>query len=217
MPVAAKKKPEAESKVVTLKARDIFSVLQDTPLEILKKTSRLDMLDYWDADSVFDVQNATGGYSHIMEMSPSYISVQLSPVSIYEIKVLPSKKGDVVMTIYTVGDSIQAPDSYVRFYSQDLKPVPTETYLKTPRIENYFRVLRDPIVPMSEIVQAIRFPNIAIMAAADTDMIVAGLTSLRRLSEEDRNRIEPYLRDPLVSFWDNGFFQFDPPVKYAPE
>ena len=37
----------------TLSIRDVFVSLQSEPVEILKKTTRLDMLDYWDADSVY--------------------------------------------------------------------------------------------------------------------------------------------------------------------
>lgn len=113
----------------TLSIRDVFVSLQSEPVEILKKTTRLDMLDYWDADSVYKAVNAMDGLSWIEACTPEYMKVQLTPVSTLELRMLHRKKGStVVASVYTVGSSTQAEDSEVRFYDDKLNELDSKEF-----------------------------------------------------------------------------------------
>lgn len=98
----------AEGDGSELSARGFFVRLQSPSLEILGKSTRLDMLDYWDADSVYKATNAIGGLSWLCAVSQDYLKVQVTPVSALELKILPLGKGSVVMSVYTVGGESQA-------------------------------------------------------------------------------------------------------------
>lgn len=112
-----------EKNTAGLTARAVFENLQSPSLEILKRTTRLDMLDYWDADSIYKAQNALGGLSWIEELTSDFAKIRISPVSTVEIKLLPYKKDRIVMTVYTIGDESQAEDSGVDFYDTSLSPL----------------------------------------------------------------------------------------------
>ena len=80
-------------------------VFADAPLEVLdmlRPSTRLDMLDYYiQADSMLNATDALGGTSRIELMSPDYMKVSVTPVSTLEIKILSQGKRQIVMTLYT--------------------------------------------------------------------------------------------------------------------
>lgn len=177
-----------------LSARKVFEKIQSPALETLRQSTRLDMLDYWDADSVFKAKNEVKGESWLLDVSPRYLKVQVSPVSTYEIKLLPAKKGDMVMTVYTVGSDTQARDSRVDFYDASLSPLDAAKYFKTPRLKDFFEIPKNADVNMADIAEVIPFKTVEYTVSPDEDVITARLTVATFLSEENRKLIEKYLK-----------------------
>ena len=203
LPVAAQSASPADSekteerKVTT--ARDAFTYLNIPALEILKRTTRLDMLDYWDADSTYKASNAMGGLSWIEACTPDYMKVQLTPVSTLELKMLPTKKdGVVTMAVYTVGSDSQAEDSQVTFTDEKLHPLDAKEFFKQPKLEDFFDIPKGSVTTMKEIREMIPFPTVAYSASPDSNDLTARLTVEKFMNVDDYNIIKLFLRPSIV-------------------
>lgn len=193
--------------VAALTPKEVFTNLQTQPLEILKKTTRLDMLDYWDADSVFKARNVMNGESWIENMGDNYAKIRITPVSSLEIKILPAKKGEpIVMTIYTVGGNGQAKDSSVDFFDSSLKPMTDGNLIKTPLLKDFFSIPKKSTVKASDLERELPFTTIEYSASAESDNIQAHLTVTDFLGKEESERIAPFILPQLTLRWDGHKF-----------
>lgn len=197
----------AQESVVGLTARGVFTSLQCRQLEILKKTTRLDMLDYWDADSIALVRNAMDGLSKLENVENDYLKVLLTPVSTFEIKILPVKKGFIAMTVYTVGDSVQSKDSQVEFYDSNLSRVNASDYLSVPDLKCFFDIPKGSATKMSEISEIIPFPTIEYTAQPASNELKAKLTVENFIPVDDWNVIRLFLKPEITADW-KGKYRF---------
>lgn len=183
--------------------KEVFTNLQTQPLEILKKTIRLDMLDYWDADSVFKARNVMNGESWIENMSDNYAKIRITPVSSLEIKILPVKKGEpIVMTIYTIGGNGQAKDSSVDFFDSSLKPLKDNELLKTPILKDFLSIPKGSSMKVSDLEKELPFTTIEYSASAESDDVLARLTVSDFLGKEESERITPFILPHITLRWD---------------
>lgn len=95
------------------------------PLSIfptIDRTTRLDMIDYFDAGSDKPSSNAIGGECKILSKTPESLTFTTSEISEYTLSVIPStkKSGDpIIMVVRTL--KTPAEDSTVKFYSSHWK------------------------------------------------------------------------------------------------
>lgn len=196
-PPADSDKPAEERKVTT--ARDAFTYLNIPPLEILKRTTRLDMLDYWDADSVYKASNAMAGLSWIEECTPGYMRVRLTPVSTLELKMIHTKKdGTVTMAIYTIGSDSQAEDSEITFSNEKLHPLEAKKFFRQPKLEEFFDIPKGSITSMKEIKEMIPFTTVAYSASPDSNDLTARLTVEKFMNTDDWNIIKLFLKPSIT-------------------
>lgn len=180
-------------------AREAFTYLDIPALDLLKRTTRLDMLDYLDADSVYKASNAMGGLSWIEQCTPDYIKLQLTPVSTLELKMLPTKKdGVVTMAIYTVGGDSQAEDSQITLTDEKLHPLETDKFFKAPELKDFFDIPKGSLTSMKEIKEMIPFPTVAYSASPDSNDLTARLTVEKFMNLDDWNIVKLFLR-PSIS------------------
>lgn len=203
-PVSAQEKPGDSA----LTARGVFERLQSPALEILSPSSRLDMLDYWDADSVYQVKNALNGRSWLTELTPDMVNVNITPVSTLTIKLLPVKGGNVAMTIYTIGGDGQARDSKVDFYDPvTMAQLDGTRFFKEPDLKGFFNITKDSAVTLGELQEMIPFTTVEYTVTPGSDEISAELTSLEYIGLDERKKAEPLLRAPLKARW-KGKYSF---------
>ena len=200
--------PASLSTDSVLNARDIFEKLHTSSLEILSPSTRLDMLDYWDADSIYKASNAMEGLSWLEQVKPDYLKVRVTSVSQFEIKILPEKKGKVVMTIYTVGDDVQAQDSQVKFYDENLVELPTDKYLVMPQVKDFFEIPKGSATKMKEIEEMIPFPTIAFSANPDNDNLEARLTVEQYINQDDWNIARLFAKPSITLEWKKGQYKY---------
>lgn len=185
--------------------RDLFVELQSPALEILKKTTRLDMLDYWDADSVYKATNAMEGLSWLEAVTPGYLKLHITPVSTLELKVLPLKKGNVVMSVYTVGGESQAEDSQIDFYDEKGTLLDTKKYFSAPDLSRFFDIPKGSLTSMKEIREMIPFPTVAYSASPDNDDLKARLTVGEYMDVDNYNIIKLFLKPEITLPWKNKY------------
>lgn len=202
LPCLASGKPEDGGGIT---ARNIFVDMPVPALEILKKTTRLDMLDYWDADSVYKASNALDGLSWLENVTPDYLKVVVTPVSTFELKILPLKKGNVVMTVYTVGDDSQAQDSQVEFYDDKLNKLDAKKYFTAPDLSRFFEIPKGSQTTMKEIKEMIPFPTVAYEASPENDDLKARLTVGEYMDVDNYNIMKLFLKPEIVLKWSGRY------------
>lgn len=193
--------PSADPKETTFDARYVLEKLHCSAFEILPPSTRLDMLDYWDADSVYKASNVMGGLSWLEKMTQNYAKIVLTPVSSLEIKILPVKKGVIAMTIYTVGDDPQAADSQVNFYDSELKELDSKHYFEIPDLKDFFDIPKGSATKMKEIEAMIPFPTIAYTASPDNDNLSARLTVEQYVNQDDWNIAKLFFKPAVTLIW----------------
>lgn len=189
-------------------ARKVFTDLQTSALELLPKSTRLDMLDYWDVDSVYKASNVMEGLSWLENVTPDYLKVRITPVSVLEIKILPGKKGKFAMTVYTVGDDVQAQDSQISFYDENLTLLPTDKYLEMPPLKYFFDIPKGSATKMQEIEAMIPFPTIAFNASPDNDNLEVRLTVEKYMNEDDWNIAKLFVKPYITLDWKKDKYRY---------
>ena len=200
--------PAKETADTVFTARKVFEKLHSSALEILPPSTRLDMLDYWDVDSVYKASNAMEGLSWLENVTPGFLKVRITEVSSLEIKLLPDKKGKIVMTVYTVGDDVQAQDSRIRFYDESLAELPSEKYLVMPRLKDFFEIPKGSATKIKEIEQMIPFPTVAFSANPDNDNLEARLTVEKYINQDDWNIAKLFVKPSVTLEWKKGKYKY---------
>ncbi|MDE6008501.1 MAG: DUF3256 family protein, partial [Muribaculaceae bacterium] len=192
----------------TLNLREVFANLNTPGLESISKTARLDLADYWDADSVHFVRTASGGVANLEEFTKNYVRVKVSNVSTVELKILPYKKGEIVACVFTVGDSIQAKDSEIDFYDASLVPIKKNRFFSAPVLSQFFAIPKGSSTAMEEIREAVPFPTVAYSLSPLTDDLTARLTVEDYISPDDLPLLNRFARKELVAPW-TGKYKFN--------
>lgn len=184
----------------SLTASKVFAEIPLEVLDMIRPSTRLDMLDYYSqADSLIIAQDALGGESRLLQVTDDYLKVSVTPVSTLEIKLLPYKKDMIIMTLYTVAD-----DTVIRFLDSDLNSLPTEKFLISPNLKDFFN-LKSSGISDSELKEKIPFESVVYCSGPGETPLTAKFTTLSVLSKEDRDILTPLLIPSLTSIWKDKF------------
>lgn len=210
--------PSAPAPADTLTASEAFVRMPAQTLDILTTSQRRDLLDWFKADSVKDVRNAMEGTSRLAPpLSDRYLQVQVTPVTRLTIAVLPARKSPLVMSLYTIGDSLQAADTEIRFYDPSLRELKRDKFIKTVSTDDFFDFDK-AVVPGAEklsgkerkkLIALVPFPTVEYTVAPDCRTMTARITVGEFLGEEVMKRIKPYLRRERTYTWNGSRWQLN--------
>ncbi|MDE5870341.1 MAG: DUF3256 family protein [Muribaculaceae bacterium] len=190
-----------------LTASKVFAEAPLEVLDMLRPSTRLDMLDYYNqADSLLTVTNALEGGSRLEQVASDYMRVAMTPVSTLEIKILRAGKRQIVMTLYTVGGDGMAKDTDVRFFDSTLKPIDGSRFLKAPDLTDFFSVGSHGI-GKKELREKIPFMAVCYSTGPGDEPLKATFTTLDVVSQEDRDILSPLLNQYLSAPW-KGSYRF---------
>lgn len=186
--------------------RTLLVAMPDSILPLLTKNNRMDCVDFVDSKMKAEVKNRLGEVSELKVLTKDYLLLQMTSQSTVEMKLLSvNDSAKVVCVVRTVCAPVC--DSAVEFYDISWKRLKTADYIACPSVDSFFRNPAQTDLPY----QLLR-------EKADVDLIKASLSVERAvirfeyttpdyLSEDDREKIRPYLRkDPLVYSWTDGKF-----------
>lgn len=192
----------------TISARRAFVEMPADVLDLLNTSTRLDMLDYFDADSIWSAPNTMEGRSELKSVTPDFIEVRLTAVSTLQIKTLPLKKGgDVVATSYTIDSDGSSADSRLRFFDADMSLLPSNKFFKEPQLKNFFNIPRGSLTTMKEIEQIVTFPTVRYDLSADSTTLKATLTVGEYVDADNRKIIELFMVPTIEYEWDGKMFR----------
>ncbi|MDE6340491.1 MAG: DUF3256 family protein [Muribaculaceae bacterium] len=183
-------------------ASEAFSSLPVSVMDLIDKSRRLDMLDYYAVDSIVKVPNTMEGVSYLEKVTPDYLKVCLTPVSTMAIKILPSKKGEIIMVAYTVGNKDQAYDTDLRFFDTSFNELKRDRFIQEASLDSFFTYPDKKA--RQEVAAAIPFPTVRYIPDEQGADIKAELTVGQFLSLDDKKIISKYLKPTGVRYKWNG-------------
>ncbi|MDE6254590.1 MAG: DUF3256 family protein [Muribaculaceae bacterium] len=187
----------------TLFAKDVFVNLPLKTLDILSKSTRLDMLDYYAADSIYKAPNGMEGLSELEKVTPDYLSVKITPVTSMQILMLRDKrkKEPACLVLYTIGGEGQAYDTDATFLGDRMEELPRDKYLEYPDILDFFNI---PDKSVKEKIEGlVPFPTIEFTANPETGVLTAKLTVGEYMGKENFEYVRKYMKPNLQYKW-NG-------------
>lgn len=184
-------------------AESAFIMLPAETLDLLTTTMRKDMIDYYRADSIAEITNTLEGHSHLIRpMSENYLKVQVTPVTILTVRMLPSGKRHIAATAYTIGDSLQATDTELRFYDEEMNELRRDKIIKLATTSDFFDFTGVDSKTRKELLGLIPFPTVEYSFEPGSDRLLARLTVKKLLGKETMEKIAPYLHRERYYDWD---------------
>lgn len=197
---------EADKSANPLTASKVFAEVPLEVLDMLRPSTRLDMLDYYtQADSILVATDALGGSSRLIAVAPDYLKLEVTPVSTLEIKLLQAGKKQIVMTLYTVGTDEMAKDTEVRFFDAQLRPLDSRKFLKAPKLSDFF-TLKGSGISEKTLQEMVPFTAVEYSVGPGETPLKATLTSLQAISQEDSDLLTGILTPTLTAPWKGGRF-----------
>lgn len=198
--------PKAIEASDTLQARDVFANIPLNVLDLLDRSTRLSMLIYWDMDSVWKAPNAMEGLSHLDSVTPNYLKVSLTDVSSLQIKLLPYKKGKLIMTIYNIGEP-DSGDSDIRFFNSDYTQLPGKKFKEETELKEFFNIPKGSLTSMKEIYNMIPFYTTVFYADPDNNTLTGRLTLGDYVNTDDLNIVKLFMRPCAIYDWNGSKFR----------
>ena len=190
-------------------AKTYFKNMPDSICPLLSAVNRADFIDFLESKMKAEVTNNFGGKSEMTELSPDYIHVKMTPQSSWQMKLLPvNDSTKVVCVVSTV--CAPACDSHVKFYTTDWKELPASSYLpELPVLDDFIAEASDT-VDIYEYQDARRQADMLLMKAelsAKDTALVFTFTTTDYMSKEAAEKLKPFVRRPIVYFWNQGKFE----------
>lgn len=186
-------------------AAKFFTDMPLSVMEFINKNRRLDMLDYYAADSIHRVPNGMEGFSFLEKVTPDYLKAQITPQSTMEICVLPIKNDTIYQCIYTLSTQDQANDSEIKFYTSDYTPLETSKYIRLPQLKDFINQSSMAKNERKDIMQRIEgllpFTTITFASNPANKSLNAQLTSEQLCPPAEFDRIRKYITPSITYNW----------------
>lgn len=164
--------------------RTLFVEMPDSIMPLLVKNNRLDMLDYMDIGMSAKVKNKLGGESEMTLLKDDMISISMTDVTEYDIKLFYGKDSLVtIAVIETVCGGYC--DSDVTFYNDKWQPLDKQKLISMPLLDDF---LDKKLMKQSENKTAIDemyYRMMMIDSAPESDVITFTLTTTDAILDEE--------------------------------
>lgn len=188
----------AEAKTI----RELFADEPDDIFILLPKSTRLDMLDYFDVGKMVKVENSLSSgkkVSRLLKVTDSSIDVAVTQSSQVSMTLLTSAKADSVIAVV---QTYQVPyfDSQISFYDVDWNKLNTSKYFDAPTVKSFILPGTDKKI-VNDILQSVKFSLISysIEQVDNGDVTLTASLNLEGVMvKEDYDRIKDYLSKTIV-------------------
>lgn len=186
--------------------RTLFVAVPDSILPLLTENNRMDCVDFVDSKMKAEVKNRLGQVSELKVLAKDYLLLQMTSQSTVEMKLLSVNDSvKVVCVVRTV--CAPACDSAVEFYDTSWKRLKTADYIACPPADSFFRNPAQTDLSYQRLREKADVDLIKASLSVERAVIRFEYTTPDYLSEDDREKLRPYLRkDPLVYSWTDGKF-----------
>lgn len=187
----------AHCAVAQFTATNAFTNAPASIIPLLQRSTRLDMVDYFNSGSTTASTNLLNGKSKITALSDESISVSLSEASSLQMVILPMKTDSVIMIIETI--AMPAHDSVVKFYTRQWTPI-DETLFSPPVLNDW--LTKDGRKQKEHVANKVKFMATGCVYNQDTQKLVIKNNILETLDKEDYNNFSQLFHPSLTYTWD---------------
>lgn len=177
--------------------RDFFANEPGDLFTLLTRTTRLDLLDYYDNGTIVKASNNMGNDTQLDTVTDKFMRLQTSAAKTVELRLMRWKNDTIIAVVETIKTPVA--DSRITFYNKhwyqlkEIKPfkMPTMSDFILPTVEKNKR---------QELLDHIAFPLIELrFEGADFDQLTARHGLAEFLSKEEWNKLRPYFR-PTITY-----------------
>ncbi|MCK9342959.1 MAG: DUF3256 family protein [Massilibacteroides sp.] len=172
---------------------ELFANMPDHYLPQLENAWRKDLIDLYESGKDATLKNALQGQSTLQELTPDYIKLAISNVSVLEMKLLPLVNHTAILCLVrTVYGPV--PDSQISFYTTEWKPLDTTEILEAATEKDFLKPTTDPKdIALAHLdIDLFKYE----LNAKNTNLTQTYTTPLY-LSKEELESIAPLLNDTL--------------------
>lgn len=191
-------------------AKTLFVSMPDSLSPLLTSVNRADCVDFLESNMKAQVDNRFGKKSEMTALSKDYVRMQISPETVWQMKVLAlNDTTKVICTVSTV--CAPACDSGVSFYTIDWKPLSASQFITLPVMEDF--LLTPDSADIYTFEEGIRSADIFLMKAdlnKENAELVLTWTTPDYMEKETAEKLKPFLRRPIVFQWKEGSFRKNP-------
>lgn len=167
-------------------------------IPLLQRSTRLDMVDYFNSGSTTTSTNLLNGKSKITSLSDESITVSLSEASSLQMAILPMKTDSIIMVIETV--AMPAHDSVVKFYNRQWTPI-EETLFSPPTLNDW--LTKEGSKQKEHVANKIKFIAAGCVYNPDSKTLTITNNTLETIDKEDYNKFSQLFQPSLTYTW-NG-------------
>ena len=187
-------------------AKTLFVNMPDSLSPLLTKVNREDCIDFLESKMKAQVENRFGKKSEMTDLSKNYIRMQMSPQTLWQMKVLAlNDSTNVICTVSTA--CAPACDSRIHFYTTDWKPLTKTDFITLPVMDDFLNT--SDTTAVYEFDEARRSADILLMKAdlnKENVELAFTLTTPDYMSKETAEKLQPFLRRSIVYRWKDGAF-----------
>lgn len=197
--------------VCEAKAQDmapLFAAMPDQHIPQLENAWRKDLIDLYNSGKEAKLKNNMNGYSSLTKLTDNYMLLQATERSTVEMKLLPLVNNTYVLCVITTVNG-PVPDSRINFYTTDWEPL-NAADLYTPVSADWF--IKENTdknnASFRDAASSLDMELIKYTLSPDDFTMTATYTTPSYLSNEDRDKITPYLKEsPKVFTWEKFHFK----------
>lgn len=188
-------------------AKTVFVNMPDSIAPLLTAVNRADFIDFRESNMKSEVKNKFDDTSEMTELTDSYIKIQMSEESNWQMKLLPLQNDSVIICIITTACAPVC-DSHIRFFTLEWKELLVSDYIDLPRENDFYRS------PVGE-EQTYEYNRIREKADVflykaelypDSLSITFNYTTPQYLDKEDQEKLTSYINPTINMSWSNGKF-----------
>ena len=193
-------------------AKTLFINMPDSLCPLLTKVNREDCIDFLESKMRAIVTNRFDQKTEMTDLGKDYIRLQMTPQSTWQMKVLAlNDSTSVVCTVATV--CAPACDSDICFYTTDWQPLEAEAFIQLPTMDDFITPpdsLSDDIYAYREARLAADVTLLQVDLSKDAPALSVSLTTPDYMVKETAEKLQPFLRRPILYRWKEGKFTSTP-------
>lgn len=189
-------------------AKDYFVNMPDSLCPLLTAVNRADCIDFVESGMRAEVTNRLDGKTQMTSLTPTYVALQLTATSTWQMKLLPLN--DSIQVICTVSTACApACDSHLRFYTTQWEELPLHRFLPSlPEKEDFLlpAAESDDVYAYRDLVRQLDITLLKAVLSADSSELTFILDTPTYMEAEAGEKVKKYLRSTLDYHWINGKF-----------
>ena len=180
---------------------DFFASEPGNIFPLLTRTSRLDMVDYYNSGKTVAIANNLEGESSLLQLDSAYLKVQTSKNRVVEMRMRTAGKDTVITVIETVMTPV--PDSRLTQWNVHWQRFTSDKLFAMPGIDDFI-IRKMPHDLRADLQDAMIFPLIQLTFKGEGHDIIEATHGLEQfLAKEEYQRYSSYLK-PSISYRFNG-------------